>query len=373
MSVNTQIVFTTKITKDTKVSNLQNSELRALRVLRGKKNCVVCLVTTVSLIILSLLWLPSFISAAQSKPLIKVVAGYGSTDGAIAPLWFAKETKLFEKRGLDVLLVGMGTGAVSLRALIARDLEIASLSGSGLVQAALQGADTVILSAAINGFIFKVFGAPELTNPTQLRGKKLGVTRYGATSDFAVRLALKKWGLIPDRDVSILQVGTSQDTVRAMQSKMLDAGVLSGTSSLVARKAGFRELGDLADLGLHYPMAPLGTTRTYLQKNESIVREFMFAYIEAIHDYKRNKEAALAVLKKYTRNDDREVLEDSYNNYRNKYLPLPMPTPDGIRTILAEISSTVPAAKSSDPEQFVAYKIGREIEASGFVKRLYEK
>jgi NitT/TauT family transport system substrate-binding protein len=302
-----------------------------------------------------------------------VIAGYGSTDGAIAPLWFAKEMKLFEKRGLDVLLVGMGTGAVSLRALIAKDLEIASLSGSGLVQAALQGADTVILSAAINGFIFKVFGAPELTSPAHLKGKKLGVSRYGATSDFAIRLALKKWGLNPDRDVSILQVGTTQDTVRAMQTKMLDAGVLSGTASLVARKAGFRELGDLAELGLHYPMAPLGTTKTYLQKNERIVKEFMLAYIEAIHDYKRNKEAALAVLKKYTRNDDREVLEDSYTNNLSKYLPLPIPTPEGIRTILAEIAGTMPAAKNADPEQFVAYKIAREIEASGFVKKLYEK
>ena len=310
---------------------------------------------------------------AQGKPLVKVVGGYGSTDGAIAPLWFAKETKLFEKRGLDVQLVGMGTGSVSLRALIAKDLEIASLSGSGLVQAALQGADTVILSAAINGFVFKVFGAPQITTPAQLKGKKLGVSRYGATSDFAVRLALKKWGLNPDRDVSILQIGTSQDTVRAMQTKMLDAGVLSGTSSLIARKAGFRELGDLADLGLHYPMAPIGTTKSYLQKNEAVVKEFMLAYIEAIHDYKRNKEAALAVLKKYTRNNDREVLEDSYTDAARKYLPLPIPTIDGIQTILAELSSTVPAAKNADPEQFVSYKVAREIEASGFVKKLYEK
>jgi NitT/TauT family transport system substrate-binding protein len=311
--------------------------------------------------------------AAQAKPLIKVVAGYGSADGAVAPLWFAKETKLFEKRGLDVQLVGMGTGAVSLRALIAKDLEIASLSGSGLVQAALQGADTVIISAAINGFIFKVFAAPEITTPAQLKGKKLGVSRYGATSDFAVRLALKKWGLNPERDLSILQIGTTQDTVRAMQTKMLDAGVLSGTASLMARKAGFRELGDLADLGLHYPMAPIGTTKSYIQKNEGVVKEFMLAYIEAIHDFKRNKEAALTVLKKYTRNDDREVLEDSYSDYAKKYLALPIPTPDGIRTILTELSTTVPAAKNADPEQFVSYKIAREIEASGFVKRLYEK
>jgi NitT/TauT family transport system substrate-binding protein len=310
--------------------------------------------------------------AAQAKPLVKVVAGYGSTDGAVAPLWFAKETKLFEKRGLDVVLVGMGTGSVSLRALIAKDLEIASLSGSGLVQAALQGADTVIISAAINGFIFKVFGAPEISSPAQLKGKKLGVSRYGATSDFAVRLALKKWGLNPERDVSILQIGTGQDTLRAMQTKMLDAGVLSGTASLIARKAGFRELGDLADLGLHYPMAPIGTTKSYIQKNEGLVKEFMLAYIEAIHDFKRNKEAALMVLKKYTRNEDREVLEDSYSNAANKYLALPIPTLDGIRTILTELSSTVPAAKNADPEQFVSYKIAREIEASGFVKRLYE-
>jgi NitT/TauT family transport system substrate-binding protein len=311
--------------------------------------------------------------AAQSKTLTKVVAGYGSADGAIAPLWFAKETKLFEKRGLDVLLVGMGTGSVSLRALIAKDLEIASVSGSGLVQAALQGADTVIISTAIDGFIFKVFGTPEITNPAQLRGKKLGVSRYGATSDFAVRLALKKWGLNPERDVNILQIGTTQDTLRAMQTKMLDAGVLSGTASLIARKAGFRELGDLAELGLHYPMAPIGTTKTYIQKNEGLVREFMLAYIEAIHDFKRNKETALAVLKKYTRNDDREVLEDSYSNYTNKYLALPIPTLDGIRTILTELSTTAPAAKNADPEQFVSTKVAREIEASGFVKRLYEK
>jgi NitT/TauT family transport system substrate-binding protein len=313
------------------------------------------------------------LSAAQNKPLVKVMAGYGSTDGAIAPLWFAKEMKLFERRGLDVVLVGMGTGSVSLRALIARDLEIASLSGSGLVQAALQGADTVIVSAAINGFIFKVFGAPEITNPAQLKGKKLGVSRYGATSDFAVRLALRRWGLNPERDVNILQVGTTQDTVRAMQTKMLDAGVLSGTAGLIARKSGFRELGDLAELGLHYPMAPIGLTKSYLQKNEALVKEFMLAYIEAIHDFKRNKEAALAVLKKYTRNEDREVLEDSYSNYASKYLPLPVPTQEGIRTILAELVSTTPAAKNAEPDQFVAYKISREIEASGFVKKLYEK
>jgi sulfonate transport system substrate-binding protein len=240
------------------------------------------------------------------------------------------------------------------------------------VQAALQGADTIILSAAIDGFVFKVFGAPEMTRPAQLKGKTLGVSRYGATSDFAVRLALKKWGLNPERDVNILQVGTTQDTLRAMQTRRLDAGVLSGTASLIARKAGFRELGDLADLGLHYPMAPIGTTRSYIQKNEGIVREFMLAYIEAIHDFKRNKEPALKVLKKYTRNDDLEVLEDSYSNYARKYLALPIPPPDGIRTILTELATTNPAAKSADPEQFVAYKIAREIEASGFVKKLYE-
>ena len=211
-------------------------------------------------------------------------------------------------------------------------------------------------------------------SPTRRNSKaKLGVNRYGATSDFAVRLALRKWGLNPERNVNILQIGTTQDTVRAMQSKMLDAGVLSGTASLIARKAGFRELADLADLGLHYPMAPIGTTKTYIQKNEDLVREFMLAYIEAIHDFKRNKEAALAVLKKYTRNEDREVLEDSYNSYANKYLALPIPTLEGIRTILTELSTTVPAAKNADPEQFVSSKIAREIEASGFVKRLYEK
>lgn len=311
--------------------------------------------------------------AAQSQPLSKVVIGYGSVDGGVAVLGFAKDTRLFEKHGLDVALVGMGTGSVSLRALIARELDISSLSGSGLVQAALQGADTVLIASLINGFVFKVFAAPEISTPAQLKGKKLGVSRYGATSDFAVRLALKKWGLNPERDVNILQIGTTQDTVRAMQAKMLDAGVTTGTSSLIARKAGFRELADLANLGLDYPTSAIGTTKSYLQKNEAVVKEFMLAYIEAIHDFKRNREAALAVLKKYTRNDNREVLEDAYSDTASKYLALPIPTIEGIRTILIELSGTVPAAKNADPEQFVSTKIAREIEASGFVKRLYEK
>jgi len=311
--------------------------------------------------------------ASEAKPLAKVVIGYGSADGGVAVLGFAKEAKLFEKHGLDVALVGMGTGSVSLRALIAKDLQISSLSGSGLVQAALQGADTVLIAALINGFVFKVFSAPEISTPAQLKGKKLGVSRYGATSDFAVRLALKKWGLNPERDVNILQIGTSQDTVRALQAKMLDAGVTSGTSSLVALKSGFRELGDLAELGLDYPTSAIGTTRTYLQKNEANVKGFLLAYIEAIRDFKRNKEAAIAVLKKYSRNDDREVLEHNYAEIASKYLPMPTPTLEGIRTILSELASTTPAARTADPEQFVSYKIAREIEASGFVKRLYEK
>ena len=103
------------------------------------------------------------------------------------------------------------------------------------------------------------------------------------------------------------------------------------------------------------------------------LKESMLAYIEANHDFKRNKEAVLTVLKKYSRNDDRYVLADSYLNSVRGYQPLPIPTIDGIRTMLAELSSTTPAAQNADPERFVSYKIAREIEASGFIKRLYAK
>ena len=109
--------------------------------------------------------------AAQAKPLIKVVAGYGSADGAVAPLWFAKETKLFEKRNLDVLLVGMGTGSVSLRALIAKDLEIASLSGSGLVQAALQGPTQSLFPPLSTVLSSRFLAGPRLPARRNLRAR----------------------------------------------------------------------------------------------------------------------------------------------------------------------------------------------------------
>lgn len=314
---------------------------------------------------------PAHSEESQRPPLLRVA--YGSADGAVAPLWLAKEAGFFERRELKVELIGMGTGSVSLRALIANEVQLASLSAAGLVQAALQGADTLLLSSAINGFVFNIMTAPGITTPAQLKGKRLGVSRYGATSDFAARLALKKWGMAPEKDVTILQIGTSQDTARALQAGLIDAGVLSGASALAARRSGFRELADLSELGLHYPHAPIGTTRSFLQQNEKMAREFLLAYIEAIHHYKTDKEASLKVLRKYTRTEDREILEGIYSALSGKYLPLPVPTREGIKTILAEISGSFPAARTADPERFVAYKIPREIEASGFIKRLYEK
>jgi NitT/TauT family transport system substrate-binding protein len=309
----------------------------------------------------------------QVKQLTKLMVGYGSVDGSIAPLWFAKETGLFEKHGLDVVLVGMGTGSVSLRALIAKEVALASVSAAGLIQAALQGADTLLISSAINGFVFKIMTIQEITSPAQLKGKRLGVSRYGATSDFAARLALKKWGMVPEKDLKILQIGTSQDAARALLAGLIDAGVLSGTGSFMAKRSGFRELADLSELGLHYPHAPIGTTKSFLQQNEKIVKAFMLAYIEAIHDYKKDRETALKVLRRYTRTEGREILEDNYDTHVSKYLPLPIPTREGIKTILAEISGTFSGSKTVDPDQFVAYKILREIEASGIIKRLYEK
>ena len=331
---------------------------------------------TLAACIIGLLTLSSparFAHAEQAKRVPDLRVGYGSADGAIAPLWLAKEAGLFEKRDLNVELIGMGAGSVSLRALIANDVQLASLSAAGLIQAALQGADTLLISSAINGFVFKVMTAPGITTPAQLKGKKLGVSRYGATSDFAARLALKRWGMAPEKDVTILQIGTSQDTGRALQAGLIDAGVLSGTSALMARKSGFRELADLFESGLHYPHAPIGTTRSFLQQNDKMAREFLLAYIEAIYRYKTDKERALKVLRKYTRTEDREILEDIYSTLSGKYLPLPVPTREGIKTILAELSGSFPAARTAQPEQFVSYKIPREIEASGFIKRLYER
>ena len=157
------------------------------------------------------LWVAACLSplpgATQEKP-NRLNLGYSSISGSQAILQVIKDAGIFQKNSLDVSLVLIAGGSGIIQALIAGDLPVAIVSGEPSILARLQGADTVILGGLINIIDFSIITAPEIKKPQDLKGKKLAVSRFGSSTDFVIRYALDKWGLVPDRDVAILQIGS---------------------------------------------------------------------------------------------------------------------------------------------------------------------
>src|SRR5581483_10435073 len=213
-------------------------------------------------------------AAATTPPdRMPVKIGYGSLTDNNLGLWVAKEAGLFEQQGLDVtdfpLIEG---GTLSIQALIGGDIQFVLAGTSGIIVADLGGADIVGIAGASNKFEFALLTVPEVRAAGDLRGKRVGISRFGSSSDFAARTALQYLGLDPDRDVTILQIGGTAARVGAMQSGAIEAAPEIAPALLTAKKLGFNMLVDLAQIGIPYQVGPIATTRTLINENPEIVR-----------------------------------------------------------------------------------------------------
>jgi len=206
-----------------------------------------------------------------------------------------------------------------------------------------------------------------------LKGKVIGVSGIGGTTDFATRLALREAGLVPDKDVTIRGIGGVPETVAALRAKVVHAGTLSPPSSFVAHKAGFKILFDMSRLGVDYVSSGLGVSKSSLASNRLEAKQFVMAMIEGAKILTSDEEFALRVLTKHTRIADREVLKQSYNYLRPYYLKVPYPSVRAIKDTLDALAKDLPKAKDADPRDFIDNSIVKEIEASGFIEVVYGK
>ncbi|MGH7831594.1 MAG: ABC transporter substrate-binding protein, partial [Candidatus Binatia bacterium] len=163
----------------------------------------------------------------------------------MAPLWVAYERGFLRKYGLDVQLIFIGGGSQTVQALIGGDVSLAQVAGAGVIQADLQGADLAMIAGVINTLTFHLYVDKTIASPDQLKGKAVGVTRYGSSTDFAMRYALEKYGLQPDKDVTILQLGTVPATLAALEAGKIQGAMLSVPTTLKAKKLGFSLLANL--------------------------------------------------------------------------------------------------------------------------------
>jgi ABC-type nitrate/sulfonate/bicarbonate transport system substrate-binding protein len=308
---------------------------------------------------------------AISEEQIKLI--YSQFTMSNSATWFAREAGLFERHGLAADLIYVDS-APAVQALTAGTAPLATMSGGLAVGPYLNGLDLVMLAGWCNLDSYQLITRPEIRRTEDLRGKVIGIGRFGAAADWGLRLILRKLGINENKDVQIIQAGGGGPATRlaAMEAKKLDATVLDSPQTIQARRLGFRVLADGVELGIPFLQGGLATRRSYVKSNEDTVRRVVRVIVEAIHYAKTNREAALKVMQKYLHVQDRDALEDAYESFVVKQFPkVPYVLPAAVQAIFDLASSRDPRAKAADPQGFIDMRFVRELEQSGTIDQIY--
>jgi ABC-type nitrate/sulfonate/bicarbonate transport system substrate-binding protein len=310
-------------------------------------------------------------AVARGQERLKVIYSQLTVTNSVT--WFAREAGLFERHGLMVDLVYVDS-TPSVQALTAGHAPFATMSGGLAVGPYLNGLDLVMLAGWCNLNSYQLITRPEIRRPEDLRNKVIGIGRFGAAADWGLRLILRKLGINETKDVQIVQAGGGGPATRlaAMEAKKLDATVLDSPQTVQARRLGFRTLADGVELGIPFLQGGLVTRQAYIRAHEDTVRRIVNAVVEAIHYAKTNREAALKIMQKYLRIQDRDALEDAYESFVIKQFPrAPYVSPAAVQTIFDLAAARDPRAKTADPQGFIDTRFVREIEQSGAIDQLY--
>ena len=313
---------------------------------------------------------------AESTPerqLEKITIAFSSVSGNMAPLWITHDRGFFRKNGLDVQLVFIESGTTAVQSLSSKEVAFVQMAGAGVLQSRLRGSDVVMIAGFLNTLDYQLMVEKSITRPEQLKGKTMAVSRFGSSSDFATRYALEKFGLVPEKDVAILEIGTQPARFAALESGKIQAAMIAVPLTVRAKALGFQMLADLQMLGLEYQHTGLATTQALIKSRPDLVRNVMKAYVEGIHYYKTNRPESIAVLAKYLKTNDSELLNEVYNDLGLTLTPQkPYPTLRGIDIMLRELAARNPKTKAARPEEFVDLTFIKELDSSGYIDRLYK-
>ena len=331
------------------------------------------MITSIVRTFLVLMFLLSCAASVAFAQLTKLKTSYSALTANMAAYWLAKETRLFEKHGLDVDVVLIESGTTTIQALVAGETQIAMGGGTVAVSSALAGADLISIASLESRLPYGLLAQKEIKTLEQLKGKKHAISRFGSIADLGSRLILQRFGLVPDKDITFLQIGGTSTRLAALSSRTVDSTILTPEFFLLAKKAGFTILVDPTQYQIDFPQLEIITTRSFVKSRPDITTRYLRSIIEGIHLFKQEREPSIRALSKYLRIQDRETLEEVYRIYFEIYQPIPYPSASAIQTQLTWMADRDPRAKNAKPEQFIDGSVLREIEKSGFVSKLYQK
>jgi NitT/TauT family transport system substrate-binding protein len=304
-----------------------------------------------------------------AQALTPMVAGYSAISGHFAIMWVTYEGGFFEKNGLKVEMVLIRSGTTHAQALVAGGTQISQLAGPTALAAGVAGADLTFVAMVLNTAPFIIYG--NVARLEELKGKAIGVTRYGSTTDIAARFALRKVGLQPDKEVAIIQLEDYPGMLGSLKAGRIAAAVLAPPFTDYAQKTGYKEIANVASMGLEFPFSGLAAKKTYVRDNAALVQRFLRAYVEGIAAFKNNRELTKKAIQKYSGIREPEILDSTVDFYAPKFPRAPYPTLNGIKLSLEQIAATDARAKGVKPEDFMDTRFVKQLEESGFINGLY--
>jgi len=303
----------------------------------------------------------------------RLAMGYTSASGVFAGLWIAHEAKLFDKYNIDSHIVLIASGSLMVQAMLGGDLPISAAAGSASVDASLAGADMTMFGTLVRVPAFYIMALPEIKSIDDLKGKSVGVTRFGSSTDFTMRYVLRKQGLEPGKDVTLIQTGDLFAAAAMLRTRAIVAAPFSSPTNLRAEEAGARVLMNMGKAGVYFPHDAFMARRSFLNGNEDLVRRFLKAYSEAVYKLTADPEGSKRAIKKYVRAEDAKTLDAVYQ-YAVDYIDrIPYNTREGIQEVLNLTATRNPKAKDAKPEAFYDDRFVKELDTSGFYKQLWGK
>jgi ABC-type nitrate/sulfonate/bicarbonate transport system substrate-binding protein len=314
-----------------------------------------------------------FIAAPQLAQAQKIVVGWSAVSALNSPYWVMKDGGFLKQEGLDADLIYIASSSTIAQAQLAGDVTVSTANSQVIADIGLQGGDLIAMGSVINVAAFYIMAAPEIKRVEDLRGKPVGVTRYGASTDFSMRLFLRKYGLEPVRDVPIIQIGEMPAIAAAISKKSIFAAPMSYPFAYVAEQAGVKTLANLAKEDIPFVHVGIGVTRRFIKDHRAQAKAVLRAYGRAVHFMHTNKEEYKKILAKYAKVTDPGMLDGSVQYAYDFVEKVPLVKPQAFQVTLDVIAQKNPKAKQAKPEQFFDNSLVQELINEKFFTNLWGK
>ena len=325
------------------------------------------MLTGAAIFVSSLLILP-FLAHGE-----KFIIAWSAVSALNSPFWVMNDAGFLKREGLDMELVYIASSPTVARATLAGDIVISGANSQVIVDVGLGGGDLVAMGAITNVVAFYVMAAPEIKSVADLKGKVVGVTRFGASTDFGMRMLLSKYGLEAAKDVPFIQIGGMPELAAALSKKTVFAAPMSQPMVYVAQQAGMRMLANLAKEEIPFMHIGLTTSKKWVREHRPQAKAFIRAYGRAIQFMHSRKEETRAIFAKYTKINDPAMLDGSIQYGYDFMEKIPLVKAQAFQVTLDQIAKTNPKAKQAKPEQFFDNSLVQELVDEGFFTKLWGK